>query len=100
MRTFDELYCTRRSALGVGALTLGGLTLGHLPRLHGESTSSKRPRQKSLIMIHLSGGPSHIDMYDMKPNAPSEYRGEFRPIKTNVPGIEICELMTGQATIA
>jgi hypothetical protein len=51
-------------------------------------------------MIHLSGGPSHLDMYDMKPGAPSEYRGEFRPIKTNVPGIEICELMPGQARLA
>jgi hypothetical protein len=51
-------------------------------------------------MIHLSGGPSHLDMYDMKPGAPSEYRGEFRPVRTNVPGMEICELMPGQAKIA
>ena len=51
-------------------------------------------------MIHLSGGPSHLDMYDMKPQAPVEYRGEFRPIRTNVPGIEISELMPRQATIA
>jgi len=51
-------------------------------------------------MIHLSGGPSHLDMYDMKPQAPSEYRGEFRPISTNVPGMEICELMPLQAKIA
>src|SRR5262249_13279171 len=48
----------------------------------------------------LSGGPSHLDMYDMKPLAPIEYRGEFRPIRTNVPGIEICELMPMQAQIA
>ncbi len=51
-------------------------------------------------MIHLSGGPSHLDMYDMKPQAPAEYRGEFRPIATNVPGIEICELMPMQARVA
>jgi hypothetical protein len=51
-------------------------------------------------MIFLSGGPSHLDMYDLKPNAPAEYRGEFRPIRTNVPGMEICELMTLQARIA
>ena len=51
-------------------------------------------------MIFLSGGPSHLDMYDMKPDAPREYRGEFRPIRTNVPGIEICELMPMQAKIA
>jgi hypothetical protein len=51
-------------------------------------------------MIHLSGGPSHLDMYDMKPDAPAEYRGEFRPISTNVPGMDICELMPQQARIA
>jgi hypothetical protein len=51
-------------------------------------------------MLFLSGGPSHIDMYDMKPQAPAEYRGDFKPIKTNVPGIEICELMPMQAAIA
>jgi hypothetical protein len=51
-------------------------------------------------MIHLSGGPSHLDMYDMKPAAPSGYRGEFKPIQTDVPGMEICELMPLQARIA
>jgi hypothetical protein len=51
-------------------------------------------------MIFLSGGPSHLDMYDMKPDAPREYRGEFKPIPTNVPGMEICELMPLQAQIA
>jgi hypothetical protein len=51
-------------------------------------------------MIFLSGGPSHLDLYDMKPEAPAEYRGEFRPIRTNVPGIDICELMPRQAKIA
>ena len=51
-------------------------------------------------MLFLSGGPSHLDMYDMKPNAPREYRGEFGTIRTNVPGIEICDLMPMQAKIA
>ena len=51
-------------------------------------------------MVFLSGGPSHLDMFDMKPQAPAEYRGEFSPIKTNVPGIEISELMPMQARIA
>ena len=51
-------------------------------------------------MVYLNGGPSHVDMYDMKPNAPVEYRGEFKPIKTNVPGMDICELMPLQAKIA
>ena len=51
-------------------------------------------------MVLLIGGPSHIDMYDMKPDAPVEIRGEFKPIKTNVPGIDICEHMPRQARIA
>src|SRR4029077_16920686 len=57
-------------------------------------------RPKSIIMVLLIGGPSHIDMYDMKPDAPVEVRGDFKPIKTNVPGIEICEHMPRQARLA
>src|SRR6185312_2830444 len=52
---------------------------------------------KAAIMIYLPGGPSHMDMYDLKPAAPVEYRGEFNPIQTNVPGVQICELMPRQA---
>jgi hypothetical protein len=51
-------------------------------------------------MVYLNGGPSHIDLYDLKPAAPVEYRGEFKPIQTNVPGMQICELMPLQAKIA
>jgi hypothetical protein len=91
---------TRRSFLQAGALALGGLTLDELLRGRAESAGSANQRQKSVIMVHLSGGPSHLDMYDMKPEAPREYRGEFSPIRTNVPGIEICELMPRQAKIA
>jgi hypothetical protein len=90
---------SRRMALQVGALALGGLTLDQLLAARGAAgAAGKRP--KSAIMIHLSGGPSHLDMYDLKPEAPVEYRGEFSPIKTNVPGIEICELMPQQARLA
>jgi len=88
---------TRRDFLRIGGLSLAGLGLGDVLRLRAASAA---PRPKSVIMIHLSGGPSHLDMYDMKPAAPSEYRGEFRPIKTNVPGMEICELMPLQARLA
>src|SRR5438876_5580360 len=91
---------TRRCFLHIGALTLGGLTLSDVLRLRAESPAPGKPRQKSVIMIHLSGGPSHLDMYDMKPHAPSEYRGEFSPIKTNVPEMHLCELMPRQAKIA
>ncbi len=94
---YDAL--TRRSFLRVGGLALGGLTLGDVLRLRAESAPGKL-RQKSIIMIFLSGGPSHLDMYDMKPDAPREYRGEFNAMHTNVPGMEICELMPMQAKIA
>jgi Protein of unknown function (DUF1501) len=84
---------TRRTILRVGGLTLSGVALGDVFRLRADSPSPAQTRQKSVIMIHLSGGPSHLDMYDMKPAAPSGYRGEFNPIPTTVPGMEICELM-------
>src|SRR5258708_2892424 len=92
--------CTRRSFLHVGTLALGGISLVDVLRLRAEAPASGKVRQKSIIMIHLSGGPSHLDMYDMKPAAPTEYRGEFATIKTNVPGLDICELMPLQAKIA
>jgi hypothetical protein len=91
---------SRRDFLGVGALGLGGLTLADVLRLRacaGERASSS-PR--AVIMVCLAGGPSHIDTYDMKPAAASECRGDFRPIPSNVPGFDICELMPLQATIA
>jgi len=91
---------TRRGILRAGGLAFGGLTLADVLRLQAEPKLNKHGRPKSAIMIFLSGGPSHLDMYDMKPEAPREYRGEFRPIATNVPGMEICELMPMQARIA
>ena len=89
----------RRSFLKVGTLAWGGLTLSDLLRSQAiAGTTNSKP--KSVIMIHMTGGPSHLDMYDMKPQAPTEYRGDFSPIATNVPGIELCELMPMQAKIA
>jgi len=68
-----------------------GLTLaGHL-RLADAGQASAAAGVKSAIFINLSGGPSHLDTFDLKPEAPSEYRGAFQPIKTNVPGVEFCE---------
>lgn len=81
---------TRREALRVGALAFGGLTLADLLRLRAEAAPAAAP-SKSVIMVWLRGGPSHIDSYDMKPDAPSEIRGEFSPISTCVPGIQVCE---------
>lgn len=91
---------TRRSILQLGSLSFAGLSLGDVLRLRASSALTDSPPTKSIIMIHLSGGPSHLDMYDMKPDAPIEFRGEFRPIKTNVSGMEICELMPRQAKLA
>ncbi|MEX0586457.1 MAG: DUF1501 domain-containing protein, partial [Pirellulales bacterium] len=80
---------TRRNFLQVGAIGLTGLTLPRL--LAAEAARDDSGSKKSLIMIYLVGGPPHIDMWDLKPDAPVEVRGEFRPIRTNVPGIDLCE---------
>ncbi len=85
---------TRRHFLKIGGLALGGLSLPTLYRAEAASPGSgERTRHKSVIMIYLSGGPSHQDMYDLKMEAPVEIRGSFKPIATNVPGIQICEHM-------
>ncbi len=87
-----QRYCdgvSRRGFLTIGALGIGSLTLADLLRAEGAAGTGSST--KALINIHLSGGPSHQDMFDLKPNAPVEFRGEFNPIETNVPGLEICE---------
>ncbi len=88
---------TRRDTLRLGALTLGGLTLPQL--LQAEQLAGIRKSHKAVIMIYMCGAPGHQDMYDLKMDAPSEIRGEFRPIPTNVSGIEICEHMPRMASI-
>jgi uncharacterized protein (DUF1501 family) len=94
-------YCdgmSRRNFLRVGSLASGALSLSELLRLRAAGQTDL-PR-KSIIMICLGGGPSHLDMYDMRPGAPAEYRGELSPIRTNVSGMELCELMPRQAHLA
>jgi hypothetical protein len=80
---------SRRSFLKIGGLGLGGLTLPQL--LKAESAAGVRSSQKSVILIYLVGGPPHQDMFDLKPNAPQEIAGPWRPIATNVTGVQICE---------
>jgi hypothetical protein len=80
---------SRRTFLHVGGLALGGLALPQLLRAEAESGTTRS--HKAVIMIFLSGGPPHQDMVDLKPDAPAEIRGEFKPIRTRVPGIDICE---------
>src|SRR5213593_2374016 len=99
----SERFCdgiSRRGFLRAGGLALGGLALSDFLRLRADGAVAPEGRGKSVIMICLGGGPSHVDTYDMKPEAPAEIRGEFRPIKTNVPGMELCELLPQQAKIA
>ena len=88
---------SRRDFLRAGALTVGGLTLPQL--LHAEQAAVIRNSKKAVIMIYMCGAPGHQDMYDLKMDAPSEIRGSFKPIPTNVPGIEICEHMPRLAGI-
>jgi hypothetical protein len=91
---------SRRAFLRIGALGLGGLCLTDVLACQARAADKSRRSKKSVIMIYLYGGMPHLDMYDMKPEAPAGIRGEFKPISTNVPGIDICELMPKQATIA
>lgn len=92
---------SRREFLRVGGLGLGGLTLADLFRLRARAAQAGRPDpDTSLIFIWLPGGPPHMETYDMKPDAPVEYRGEFHPIRTVVPGLDVCELLPLHAKVA
>lgn len=90
---------SRRDFLRVGALGAAGLSLADL--LRGQASGSiQGGKNKSVIFAYLYGGQSHIDTYDMKPDAPVEFRGEFKPAASKVPGIQLCELMPRQAQLA
>src|SRR5262245_10501066 len=81
--------CSRRDALRIGSLFGFGLGLGDLLRLQAQDP--KPAKAKACILVWLQGGPSTMDMWDLKPNAPSEFRGTFKEIPTNVPGTRISE---------
>ncbi len=83
---------SRRSFLQIGGLSFGfgGFSLANLYR--AEAAQGIRNSHKSVINIFLAGGPPHQDLWDIKVDAPSEIRGEFQPINTNVPGVQICEV--------
>jgi hypothetical protein len=85
---------TRRDFLTIGGSLLGGLTLPQLLKAEAQASTGSAQTgsaHKGIINVFLPGGPPHIDMWDLKPDAPREIRGEFNPIRTNVPGINICE---------
>ena len=90
-------YCdghSRRSFLQLGVAGLAAVTLPQLLKAKEQSSSGKNT---SVILIWLDGGPGHMDMYDMKPDAPEEYRGIWKPIRTKVPGFDVTELYPKQA---
>lgn len=88
---------SRRRFLQIGGLGFAGIALSDLLQL--EAAGLAKPG-KAVIHIYLSGGPPHQDLWDMKPDAPAEVRGEFQPISSNVPGMEMCELLPTLATMA
>ncbi len=89
---------TRRDFLTIGGSVAGGLMLPQL--LRAEANQDRGSQHKAIINIYLPGGPPHLDMWDIKTEAPREIRGEFNPIATNVPGIQICELFPRIARMA
>jgi hypothetical protein len=90
---------TRREFLRLGLAGLGSLTLTDLFRLRAQAGSA-RSQRNALLVVWCHGGASHLETYDPKPAAPSEYRGPFRPIATRVPGMQLCELLPRQAELA
>lgn len=98
--TDESRFCdgfSRRGFLQIGGAATVGLALPQI--LHAEAASGVGRSHKAIINIYLPGGPPHLDMWDMKPNAPIEIRGELNPISTNVPGIQICELFPKMAAM-
>ena len=92
---------TRRHFLGAGAFGIGSLGLASLNRLQAEAPkTSAASDMPAVILLWLPGGAPHMEMYDLKPDAPAEYRGEFNPIRTNVPGIDVSEHLPMHAKCA
>lgn len=90
---------TRRSVLRVGALAVGGVSLVDLLRRRAEAADSAKPSRTAVIQLFLGGGPSQLDTFDLKPDAPADIRGEFREISTAVPGIRISEHLPRLASV-
>jgi hypothetical protein len=99
-----QTYCdgmSRRSFLQVGVAGMASVSLaGVLRAAQNGNAEASRQKDTAVILLWMDGGPSHMDLYDLKPEAPAEYRGIWRPIRTNVPGMEITELFPRQAKIA
>jgi hypothetical protein len=90
----------RRDFLRIGGSSLCGVSLLDLVRARAGASGRQPARPRQMICVWMAGGPPHTDMFDMKPDSPVDYRGEFRPIRTNVPGLDVCELMPRLARMA
>ena len=90
----------RREFLRVGLTGMASLSLPGLFRLRAEAASRSRAERPAVILVWLRGGASHLETYDPKPEATSEFRGPFQPISTSVPGLNLCELLPRHAAIA
>ena len=88
----------RRDFLHVGSLSLLGLGMSEFLQMRAQAAVTDTGKDINVIMLMLVGGPSQLDTFDMKPEAPIEIRGPHNPIKTNVPGIEICEIFGSRST--
>ncbi len=95
---------SRRGFLRIGSMTLGSLTLADLFRLRQAQAGPAKTRPQepdtAVILLWLPGGPPHMETYDLKPDAPAEYRGDFKPISTSVPGLDLCEHLPLHAQVA
>jgi hypothetical protein len=96
-----SLFCgiRRRELLRIGGLSLLGLSTAELAGLRAQASTSSAARPNACVFLFLFGGPSHIDLWDMKPDAPPEIRGAFKPAATCVPGIQICEHLPSLAGV-
>src|ERR1700740_2975254 len=88
---FDQPAVSRREVLQEGLLSLFGMGFPSL--LHAQTAAPRPKKAKACILLFMWGGPAQQDTWDMKPHAPAEFRGEFQPMATSVPGIQICEHM-------
>lgn len=90
----------RRDFLRIGGASLCGVSLLDLLRARSAAVGGAAPKAKQMIVCWMAGGPPHTDMFDMKPESPADYRGEFKPISSKLPGLDVCELMPELAKIA
>jgi hypothetical protein len=91
---------SRREMLKIGFLGIGSLSLADLLKLKSEASVQTTDSDTAVILLWCGGGPSHLETYDMKPEAPVEIRGPMHAIKTNVPGINVCELLPEHTKVA